>query len=390
MSFIDPEEKEIGFSPLPKKGLDNLAKCEFLSTEPINNPCHGFSVSETHTNNSVHGASDGSINITVNGGKSPYSYSWSNGATTQDIGSLAAGTYSVTVTDDNQCEASISVEITQPLNVPSYSNCFSSYLPVDSEGRIYAIQIFGSAGRQDATGGGIRMLGGVGGAGAEGPQNNNNFGNGEFGGGEPFGVDDTRSNKEYSPIASYGSGWRECRSFYVLLKDSNVPGAENAPYSVESPVAGEPYSVGIPNTFDFLYNQPHWWRNAIDPSYLGSNFHGMLVPPGWRISVYTFKNFTGCDKNWRYAKPNVRYEADGPVYFHDRYSLPYEASYSNDCGWDFFKNVTNISVTEYQPGIGWQANRGTMPQWHYDCARFDYTYPATHGGYSYAFTKIPL
>ena len=98
----------------------------------------------------------------------------------------------------------------------------------------------------------------------------------------------------------------------MLLKDSNVPGAENAPYSIENPVAGEPYSVGIPNTHDFLYGQPHWWRHSRNQNALASNFHGMLVPPGWRISIYTFKNFTGCDKNWRLGNPTIRYEADGP------------------------------------------------------------------------------
>lgn len=381
MSFIDPEKREIKFSSPPNA---EAKVCSYLSTEPIINPCKDFSISETHTHSSIHGASDGSIDITVSGGKSPYLYSWSNGATTQDIGGLAAGTYSVTVTDDYQCQASVSVEITQPAYVPSYNDCFSSYLPIDSEGRIYAIQIFGSLGRQDATGP-IRMLGGVGGAGAEGPQNNNKLGNGEFGGGEPFGVDDTRTNKEYSPIASYGSGWRECRSFYVLLKDSNVPGAENAPYSIENPVAGEPYSAGIPNTYDFLINQPHFGvRNP-------AQFCGMLVPPGWRISVFTLENFHGCGRNWRHTK-GIRYEVDGPAYFHDYTSLPYNASYSNDCGWDFFKNVTNVNVTEYQPGVGSQENRGSMVQWHYDCARYDYPpyWPNNYGGYSYAFTKIPL
>ena len=103
MPFIDPEEKEIKFTP---SSSTEIKSCSYLSTEPIINPCKDFSISETHTNSSVHGASDGSIDITVNGGKSPYSYSWSNGATTQDVSSLAAGTYSVTVTDDYQCEAS--------------------------------------------------------------------------------------------------------------------------------------------------------------------------------------------------------------------------------------------------------------------------------------------
>lgn len=45
----------------------------------------------------------GSVNITPNGGVGPYTYAWSNGATSQDIGGLVAGDYCLTLTDANGC-----------------------------------------------------------------------------------------------------------------------------------------------------------------------------------------------------------------------------------------------------------------------------------------------
>ncbi|MEB2342817.1 MAG: hypothetical protein OZ932_12535, partial [Flavobacteriia bacterium] len=47
--------------------------------------------------------SDGSATMNATGGTSPYSYLWSNGGTTATINNLAAGTYSVVVTDAHSC-----------------------------------------------------------------------------------------------------------------------------------------------------------------------------------------------------------------------------------------------------------------------------------------------
>ncbi|ESU25432.1 hypothetical protein FSS13T_16650 [Flavobacterium saliperosum S13] len=49
---------------------------------------------------------NGSIDVSVTGGTAPYTYSWNNGATTQDISGLAPGSYTITVTDAVGCIAS--------------------------------------------------------------------------------------------------------------------------------------------------------------------------------------------------------------------------------------------------------------------------------------------
>ncbi len=47
-------------------------------------------------------ASNGSAEVSASGGTPGYSYLWSNGGTTDSIGSLAKGKYSVKVTDDQR------------------------------------------------------------------------------------------------------------------------------------------------------------------------------------------------------------------------------------------------------------------------------------------------
>ena len=63
----------------------------------------------------------GAINLEVEGGTAPYSYLWTNGATTQNIDPLGGGFYHVWVTDDNGCKStdSIFVEVHYRILAPT-------------------------------------------------------------------------------------------------------------------------------------------------------------------------------------------------------------------------------------------------------------------------------
>ncbi|PLW93215.1 MAG: hypothetical protein C0592_06765 [Marinilabiliales bacterium] len=70
--------------------------------------------SHSHTDILCHGQNTGSIDLSHNGGTPGYSYTWADGPTTQDRNNIGAGTYYVTITDNNTCFTTDSVVLTEP------------------------------------------------------------------------------------------------------------------------------------------------------------------------------------------------------------------------------------------------------------------------------------
>jgi len=103
--------------------------CQEIRSYTITQPS-ARSLSMVNSDISCFGGSDGSINLTVSGGISPYTFLWSNNATTEDLTGLTAGAYTVTVTDANLCVSTlISSPITQPaqlnlsINIDDHVTC---------------------------------------------------------------------------------------------------------------------------------------------------------------------------------------------------------------------------------------------------------------------------
>jgi hypothetical protein len=110
---------------------DSVCKPVFIGYDP----CMVSLWSEV-TFESYPGAGDGSVDLHILGGMPPFSFYWSNGATTEDLNGLDTGMYVVHMTDGNGClleHLSIVgvltiVPVTQVIDLPPGWSIFSTYV----------------------------------------------------------------------------------------------------------------------------------------------------------------------------------------------------------------------------------------------------------------------
>lgn len=98
----------------------------------LSQPVSALSNSVTSTqyngyNISCFGLSNGNIDLTVTGGTTSYTYAWSNGATTQDLSGLMAGSYSVAIVDAAGCTSAANYTLTQPAALTSSISITSNF-----------------------------------------------------------------------------------------------------------------------------------------------------------------------------------------------------------------------------------------------------------------------
>jgi len=96
--------------------------CTNSSVQTVSNAGGPTAAVAGSANLSCNGGNNGSASATVSGGAAPFNFAWSNGTTgttgsagfTSSIAGLAAGTYTMSVTDVNGCLSTVNITLTAP------------------------------------------------------------------------------------------------------------------------------------------------------------------------------------------------------------------------------------------------------------------------------------
>ncbi|UBM58800.1 hypothetical protein LAG90_18545 [Marinilongibacter aquaticus] len=111
--------------------MNGSASC-FTNSNAATLSVTSISTSGSQTNPTCHGSSTGTASVTANGGSSPYTYSWApSGGSAATASGLAAGTYTVTVTDNNGCMTTKSYSLVDP---PALTASISSVTNIECNG----------------------------------------------------------------------------------------------------------------------------------------------------------------------------------------------------------------------------------------------------------------
>lgn len=97
--------------------LSDASSCSFTEKFTIIEPLELKLSADIKNAFDCNNPNSGSISLVVSGGSQPYSYTWSNGATTKDLSNIPAGTYVANITDANGCTLNEKFEVIRQLPI---------------------------------------------------------------------------------------------------------------------------------------------------------------------------------------------------------------------------------------------------------------------------------
>ena len=112
--------------------------CSETTSVTISEPT-SLTLTSSSTNALCNGSSDGTASSVIAGGTTPYTFNWSNGGNTQNISGLTAGTYTVTVADNNACNITSSVTITEPTALTLTASSTDALCNGSSDGTVSSV-----------------------------------------------------------------------------------------------------------------------------------------------------------------------------------------------------------------------------------------------------------
>ena len=117
--------------------------CTVTSSSTLTEPTP-FAISLNTTNLQCYGGADGTATVNVSGETSPYTYFWSNFATTSSVTGLDGGPFSVVIEDVNGCDTIVVNTITEPGEMDIQLTAFEPLCADSGNGSITTLVIGGT------------------------------------------------------------------------------------------------------------------------------------------------------------------------------------------------------------------------------------------------------
>jgi hypothetical protein len=121
------------------------AQCTDIVAVIVSQPT-AVSITGSTTNILCFGQNSGAVSVSVSGGTANYTYNWNNGNTNNAQNNIAAGNYTVSVTDANNCLSTLQLSVTQPAAGISFNPVSTNILCFGAGNGTVALNATGGSG----------------------------------------------------------------------------------------------------------------------------------------------------------------------------------------------------------------------------------------------------